>query len=120
MKNSDLKPVKIKNFAQLKRELSKGGAMFYIQNHWKKENIGQMRSVNIVQTNGIYTVIPDDCKHEISNANQGKGSWLEFGKASAWEFVDDECGVTHCILKNIHAKNNPDEVIIEIVVMEEV
>lgn len=110
--------MKIKNLSQLKKALV-GGAKFYIQNHWKEDNIGQTRTVNIVQTNGIYTIIEDNCKHPISNANQGKGSWLEWGKASDWEFLDDACGVTHCVLKNHKAKRPEDALVMEIVVLDD-
>ena len=80
----------IKNLSQLKKALVKG-ARFEITDTWRKATIGQIREVNIVQTNAIYTVLADKPEDPISKANYGKGYYLEYGKAGEWEFADGKC-----------------------------
>lgn len=64
----------IKNLAQLKRALTRGAA-FTIS--WTTK-VPQNRIVNIVQTNGIYSINPDKAGTE----NSGRGIWLDYGKAA--------------------------------------
>ena len=76
----------VKNLSQFKKEM-KAGKTFQIVEHFRfPERNGEIRKPNIVQTNGMYTVIPDDPDNKISTANNGKGSWIEFGKASDYAF----------------------------------
>jgi len=79
--------MKINNLSQLKKELQKG-RKFIVINHQKPELVGHIREVNKVQTNVIYTVIPDNPDHEYSKCNGGKGSRMDYNKASHYEFGD--------------------------------
>ena len=55
------------------------------------EYTGQKRVVQKLQTNGMYTGIYVDPDCEISRFNNGKGSWIGFGKASDWTFCNGVC-----------------------------
>lgn len=83
------------NLATVKRNL-KDGKGFKIINHIREEYIGQIRIPTKTQTNGVYTVVKDNPEHKVSKGNNGKGSWLEFGKATDWKFYKDDCGIEHC------------------------
>ena len=83
-----VKSKSVKNLSQLKNALS-SGSYFIITYHRKLETIGQIRRVNIANTQGIYSTIPDDPSSSVSTANCGKGVWLAFGKASNWHFSDE-------------------------------
>ena len=84
----------IKNLNQLKRAVNEGRT-FVIKKHYIRPNYaGQRRKPNVVQTNGFYSIIPDDPDSVVSTANNGKGSWIEFGKASDWTFENDICKQT--------------------------
>lgn len=80
----------IKNLSQLKKAISEGN-IFTIKEHWKQEYIGQRRKGNVIQTNGVYLIIPNEPENKVSLANGKRGSWLEYGKASAWEFNNGTC-----------------------------
>jgi hypothetical protein len=81
----------IKTLADVKRAI-KNGFCFTIKKHYiKPECDGQTRKPNVVQTNGFYSVIPNEPEHPISLANNGKGYWLEYGKASEWSFENGVC-----------------------------
>jgi hypothetical protein len=41
----------------------------------------------------MYTGIDGDRTAEVSQQNGGRGSWIEFGKASEWQF----CGSGICV-----------------------
>ena len=74
----------INNLSQLKKAMQKG-AKFRILNHKKPECIGEIRTVNVVQTNGFYSYV-DNPNHKSYLANDGKGLWYAYGKASDYEF----------------------------------
>ena len=78
----------IKNLSQLKKALVPG-ADFEVIDHWRPKYIGQRRKVNIANTQGIYSIIPEDPKSKVTTANCGRGTWLAWGKASDWEFDGD-------------------------------
>ncbi len=80
----------IENLSQFKNAL-KEGKQYKIINHRVEKFIGQMRQANVIQTNGCYLVIPGEPEHEISLLNGKRGSWLDYGKASQWEFSDGKC-----------------------------
>lgn len=82
----------IKNLAQLKRALDKG-AEFEITNHWRTELVGEHRRVNYADTTGIYTIVPGEPENKATLANNGRGSYLEWGKAAFWKFNGDTCGL---------------------------
>lgn len=75
----------ISNLSQLKKVLQKG-ARFLVVDHWKPELVGQLREVTKVQTNAIYTIIPDNLEHPYSKCNGGKGSRMEYNKVNHYEF----------------------------------
>lgn len=81
----------IKNLSQLKRAIN-NGKIFIIKKHYiKPEFTGQRRKPNVIQTNGFYSIVPDDYDSEVNAFNNGKGSWIEYGKASDWQFENGLC-----------------------------
>lgn len=78
----------IKNLTQLKKALTPG-ATFEIVGHCRPEVIGQTREINIANTQGFYSIIPDEPQSKVTTANCGKGSWLGWSKAPFWEFSED-------------------------------
>lgn len=83
--------MEIKNLAQLKRAIN-GRNAFEIVKHCRfPEWEGQVRIPNVTQTNGFYSVVQNDPSHKVSMFNDGKGSWLAYGKASEWKFENGTC-----------------------------
>ena len=83
--------MEIKNLAQLKRVI-KEGHKFIIRKHYiKPEYEGQIRKPNVVQTNGFYSIEDGKPNSNVTLANNGKGSWIEYGKASEWTFENGLC-----------------------------
>lgn len=83
--------MEIKNLSQLKRAI-KGGHNFIIRKHYiRPEYEGQIRKPNVVQTNGFYSIEYEKPDSKITLANNGKGSWIEYGKAADWKFEDGVC-----------------------------
>ena len=82
----------IKNLSQLKAVI-KNGALFEIVEHNKNpEMTGQIRKANVIQTNGFYSIIPNEPNSPISTCNMGRGSWFEYGPASCWKFDNTDEG----------------------------
>ena len=82
----------IKNLSQLKKVIAAGN-VFVIKHHRVPEFIGQRRKVNVIQTNAVYTVVPDQPKNRVTLANNNMGSRLDYGKASEWEFNNGMCSL---------------------------
>ena len=82
----------IKNLSQLKKTL-KPGVSFTITAHWQHECVGEHRLVTKANTQGFYSVIPDAPQSRTSQANNGRGSWLGWSKASFWLFRKDVCAI---------------------------
>lgn len=83
--------MEIKNLAQLKRVI-KEGRKFIIRKHYiRSECEGQIRNPNVVQTNGFYSIEDEKPDSKITLANNGKGSWIKYGKASDWKFENGLC-----------------------------
>lgn len=83
--------MEIKNLSQLKKAIN-NGAMFKIIKHYiKPEYAGQIRKPNKIQTNGLYSIVPGEPDNQVTKANGGRGSWIEFGKASDWTFENGIC-----------------------------
>lgn len=78
----------IKNLSQLKKALAPG-AEFEIIAHCRPECVGQIRKINIANTQGFYSIIPAEPQSKVTTANCGKGSWLGWSKAPYWEFDGD-------------------------------
>ncbi len=104
------KPVEIKNLAQLKRALTVG-TEFEIKSHLRPEVINQIRQVKYADTTGIYSIRPDAPDDKISTANGGRGSYLDWGKASDWEFKNGTC-----TLYNKGFEHTPENLVISLVV----
>lgn len=98
----------IKNLSELKKRINENRP-FYIHNHRVEAFIGQVRIAHIKQTNGVYLWVYNDPNNRVTLANNGKGSWLEYGKASMWRF-DTVTG--HCYLYN--GNHIDDNLIMEI------
>lgn len=82
----------IKNLSQLKKALAPS-AEFEITAHCRPECVGQRRRVNSANTQGFYSVIPDEPQSKVSTANCGKGSWLGWSKAPFWSFDGDTASI---------------------------
>ncbi len=81
----------IKNLAQLKRALTVG-TEFEITSYIRDDVVNQRRRVNYADTAAIYSIrpdAPDDAKTTL--ANNGRGSYLPWEKASDWEFANGVC-----------------------------
>lgn len=86
--------MEIKNLSQLKKAVSNGACFKIVKHHIKPAYEGQTRKANKIQTNGMYTIVPNpqnETDMQVVNANRGKGSWVEFGKASDWVFENGIC-----------------------------
>lgn len=81
----------IKNLSQLKKAINNGASFKIIEHYIHPEYTGQIRKPNIIQTNGFYSIVPNDPKNEVTEANNGKGSWFEYGKVSDWKFENGIC-----------------------------
>lgn len=82
----------IQNLSQLKRKI-KTGTILEIVDHCGKEFVGQKRQITLANTQGFYSVIPDEPKSEVSLANGGKGLVLWWSKAPFWSFEDGCCSI---------------------------
>ena len=81
----------IKNLSQLRKAIN-NGETFVIKRHYvRPEFSGQKRKPTMVQTNGFYSIAPDDPNCLINKWNNGKGSWIQYGRASDWKFEDGLC-----------------------------
>lgn len=84
----------INNLSQLKKQLQPG-VKFEITSHWRPEFIGQLRKVTLANTQGFYSAVDGQPDHAVSKGNGGKGSWLEWGNATSWNFQNGMCVVYH-------------------------
>ena len=82
----------VKNLNQLKKTLKKG-VCFEIITHCRSEFTGQKRKVTVVNTQGFYSIVPDEPDSAVTLSNDGKGYVLWWKKASFWEFENDVCSV---------------------------
>lgn len=80
----------IQNLSQLKKKL-KAGTLLEITAHCRPDYSGQKRKVTLANTQGFYSVIPDEPQSKVSLANGGKGSVLWWSKAPFWRFEDGCC-----------------------------
>ena len=88
----------ITNLSQLKKSIN-NGTSFKIIDHCRKECIGQIRKPNVIQSNGFYSIIPGNPETKENKGSNGKGSWLDYGKAKRWTFDN---GVCSCYLTEEH------------------
>lgn len=103
----------IKNLSQLKKALTPG-RHFVILAHCRPECVGERRKINIANTQGFYSIIPDDPLNRVATANGGKGSWLGWSKPPFWEIQDGEAA-----LYTSDENHNPEYLIIKIKVEED-
>lgn len=85
--------MEIKNLSQLKKAINNGHCFTIVNHYVKPEYNGQKRKPNVVQTNGFYSIVADNPEHSLNLANRGKGSWIEYGKASDWNFENGLCSL---------------------------
>ena len=104
----------IKNLAQLKRALVVG-AEFEITSAYRPEVVNQLRRVNYADTTGIYSIRPDAPDDRVTLANDGRGSYLAWGKSSDWVFAD---GLCTCYQKD--REHTPENVVFTIKVNQRV
>lgn len=79
--------MRISNLAELKRTLVPGRKIKVIWHH-RPEQIGLVKQVHTVQSNGVYLKVSDNPSHPVSVCNCGKGSWMGLMKASFYIFGD--------------------------------
>lgn len=82
----------VKNLNQLKKKLKKGIG-FEITAHCRPEYVGQKRRVTEANTQGFYSVIPDEPGSAVTLANNGRGIVLWWSNAPFWEFKDGICSI---------------------------
>lgn len=83
--------MEIKNLSQLKKAIA-AKTPFTITQHFIRPDLnGQTRIPNVAQTTGFYSIVKDEPQNPISQANNGKGYWLSYGKASDWTFENGTC-----------------------------
>jgi len=82
----------IQNLSQLKRNL-KAGTVFRITAHCRPEYAGQKRQVTLSNTQGVYSMLPDEPQSKLSLGNDGKGSFLSWSKAPFWKFENGVCSI---------------------------
>jgi len=76
----------ITNLSQLKKAIDSGAHFEIVEHYIKPELTGQKRKPNVIQTNGFYSVVPDEPENIANTWNGGRGSWFAYGKASDWTF----------------------------------
>lgn len=80
----------VKNLSQLKKILRKG-TCFEIIAHCCPGYVGQKRKVTVANTQGFYSIVPEEPGCKVTLANNGKGSVLWWNKAPFWRFEDGIC-----------------------------
>ena len=82
----------VNNLNQLKKILKKG-TRFEIIAHCRPECVGQKRQVTVANTQGFYSIVPEEPDCRVTLANDGKGSALWWSKAPYWGFEDGVCSI---------------------------
>ena len=82
----------IKNLSQLKKRLT-AGSEFEIIDHCRQEYIGQTRRIILANTQGFYSIVPEEPDNRVSLGNGGKGSVLWWSKAPFWKFENGVCSL---------------------------
>ena len=89
---NDKEELMVKNLNQLKKTIKKGTCLEILV-HCRPEFTGQKREVTMANTQGFYSIVPDEPDHKVSLANDGKGFVLWWCNASDWEFHDGICSI---------------------------
>lgn len=79
----------IKNLSQLKKAIADKQKFLIVKHYVKEEFSGQIRTPNVIQTNGFYSIIENEPNSKITLANCGKGYWYEYEKANCYDFNED-------------------------------
>ena len=82
----------VKNLNQLKKTIKKGTCLEILV-HCRPEFTGQKRRVTMANTQGFYSIVPDEPEHKVSLANNGRGSVLWWSNAPFWKFEDGICSI---------------------------
>lgn len=77
----------VKNLSQFKKAMRAGHAFKILRHYIHPEMSGQLRKPNKVQTNAVFTIVPGEPDNPVSLANDGRGCYLEYGKAGNWDFT---------------------------------
>ena len=86
----------VQNLSQLKKALANGAEFEIIEHYLKPEHSGEVRMASVIQTNGMYSVVTNGKNESVVNeANDGKGFWIGFEKASQWAFDGED--ITFCL-----------------------
>ena len=83
----------VKNLSQLKKAVNNKCRFKIVEHGIKPEYTGQIRKPNVIQTNGFYSIVDNEPNNLVSLANNGRGSWIEYGKASEWKFENGLCSM---------------------------
>ena len=83
----------VKNLSQLKKAVNNKCRFKIVEHGIKPEYTGQIRKPNVIQTNGFYSIVANEPNNLVSLANNGRGSWIEYGKASEWKFENGLCSM---------------------------
>ena len=81
----------IKNFADLKRAIQAKAPFLIVEHYTRPEFSKKIRIPTVVQTNGFYSIVKDNPDAKETLSNNGKGIWMEFGKAGSWTFDGEFC-----------------------------
>ena len=79
----------IKNLSQLKKAIANKQKFLIVKHYFHEECVGQIRTPNVVQTNGFYSIIENEPNSKVSMANNGKGYWYGYEKASCYDFNEN-------------------------------
>lgn len=82
----------IKNLSQLKKYFATRPE-FEVVAHCRPECVGETRKVNVCDTTGFYSIIPSNPNAKATLANNCKGSWLGWSKASFWKFENNVASI---------------------------
>lgn len=103
----------IRNLNQLKKAMA-ANPRVEIVGHCRKECIGQIRRVTLANTVGLYSLPQELTGEESQRLNNGKGLFLSWEKAPAWDFENGVCAIYE---KN--AAHTDDHLIMAFRVLEE-
>lgn len=82
----------VKNLNQLKKTIKKGTCLEILV-HCRPEFTGQKRKVTLANTQGFYSIVPEEPDCKVTLANNGKGSVLWWSNAPYWGFEDGICSI---------------------------
>lgn len=81
----------IKNFADLKRAIQAKTPFLIVEHYTRPEFSQKIRIPTVVLSRGFYSIVKDSPDATETLANNGKGIWMEFGKAGDWTFDGEFC-----------------------------